>query len=401
MQQDYENGRQAPVIAGPGCLARLPELRRQHGAERYLLITDAGLEASGLLAPYLAELEQDAEVTRFVAPAGEPTVATVDQAAKVVRDLDAPLVLGIGGGTALDIAKLVAALAASPGRMNQYLLGRSPWLGKAPAVMIPTTSGTGSEVTRTSILADDTGRKLWAWGDELLPEAILLDPRLTRSLPAPLTAATGLDAFVHALEATTGRNRNRLIESQGLAAIRLIGASLPEAVHTPANLEARQQLQEAACLAGMAIDNGGTGIAHNIGHALGSLYHLPHGVAVAIAVEATLAWSIEGHEAIFASSAHALMPGSGAKALAGLFTELADASAFDQALAPFADLEMDAATLAEVMRAEENAPMANNAARIPEEKDWQPLAELTVATFQRRQKRLQDTRITTEGEEFA
>ncbi|MDI4638116.1 MULTISPECIES: iron-containing alcohol dehydrogenase [Halomonadaceae] len=385
MHQDYQTGRQAPVIAGPGCLARLPELRRQHGAERYLLITDAGLEASGLLKPYLAELEQDAEVTRFIAPAGEPSVATVDQAAQAARELQAPLVLGIGGGTALDIAKLVAALTASPGRMDQYLLARSPWLGKAPAVMIPTTSGTGSEVTRTSILADETGRKLWAWGDELLPEAVLLDSRLTRSLPAPLTAATGLDAFVHALEATTGRNRNRLIESQALAAIRLVGAALPEAVQTPNNLEARQQLQEAACLAGMAIDNGGTGIAHNIGHALGSLYHLPHGVAVAIAVEASLAWSIEGHEATFAASAHALMAGSEAKALTELVTELADASAFDQALAPFANLEMDATALAEVMQAEENAPMANNAARIPEGDDWQHLAELTVATFQHRQ----------------
>lgn len=385
MHQDYQTGRQAPVIAGPGCLARLPELRRQHGAERYLLITDAGLEASGLLKPYLAELEQDAEVTRFIAPAGEPSVATVDQAAQAARELQAPLVLGIGGGTALDIAKLVAALTASPGRMDQYLLGRSPWLGKAPAVMIPTTSGTGSEVTRTSILADETGRKLWAWGDELLPEAVLLDSRLTRSLPAPLTAATGLDAFVHALEATTGRNRNRLIESQALAAIRLVGAALPEAVQTPDNLEARQQLQEAACLAGMAIDNGGTGIAHNIGHALGSLYHLPHGVAVAIAVEASLAWSIEGHEATFAASAHALMAGSEAKALPELVTELADASAFDQALAPFSNLEMDATALAEVMQAEENAPMANNAARIPEGDDWQHLAELTVATFQHRQ----------------
>ncbi|QFT85507.1 NAD-dependent methanol dehydrogenase [Halomonas sp. THAF12] len=398
MQQDYENGRQAPVIAGPGCMARLPELRRQQGAARYLLITDAGLEASGMLAPYVAELEKDAEVIRFIAPAGEPSVATVDQAAQVVRELDAPLVLGIGGGTALDIAKLVAALAASPGKMETYLLGRSPWVGKAPAVMVPTTSGTGSEVTRTSILADDAGRKLWAWGDELLPEAVLLDPELTRSLPAPLTAATGLDAFVHALEATTGRNRNRLIESQALAAIRLIGAALPEAVHAPANLEARQQMQEAACLAGMAIDNGGTGIAHNIGHALGSLYHLPHGVAVALAVEATLAWSIEGHEAVFAAGAHALMPGSEAQELPELFTALADASGFDQALTPFVDLEMNATALAEVMQAEENAPMASNAARIPEPGDWQPLAELTVATFERRRQRLQDISTTTEAE---
>lgn len=135
--------------------------------------------------------------------------------------------IGLGGGTALDIAKLVAALAESPGDMADYLLAKTPWAGRVPAVMVPTTSGTGSEVTRTSILTDPEGRKLWAWGDELLPDAVLLDPALTLGLPATLTATTGLDAFVHALEATTGQGQHTFIEATALQAIRLVGAALP------------------------------------------------------------------------------------------------------------------------------------------------------------------------------
>ncbi|WP_136248240.1 iron-containing alcohol dehydrogenase [Halomonas borealis] len=384
MTRDFETGRQAPVIAGPGCLDRLPALRQQHAADSYLIVSDGGLAATGLVEALSTTLGNDAPVSQFIAPAGEPTIATVDAAAGQARRLAAPLVVGLGGGTALDIAKLVAGLAKSPGPMEDYLLARNPWSGRAPSVMVPTTSGTGSEVTRTSILADEQDRKLWAWGDELLPDAVLLDPELTRSLPAPITVATGLDAFVHALEAATGQGRNHFIEAPALQAIRLVGQSLEGAVTTPDDLAARQQMQEAACLAGMAIDNGGTGIAHNIGHALGTLYHLPHGVAVALAVEASLPWSVQGHDAIFTPAAHALSPGSQGQDLPALFTALADATRFNQALAPFRDVRMDAETLAAVMQAEENAPMANNAARRPTASDWLPLAEATVAVFDAR-----------------
>ncbi|MGM0982714.1 MAG: iron-containing alcohol dehydrogenase [Pseudomonadota bacterium] len=384
MPTNFMTGRQVPLVVGAGALSRLPELCRAHGASSALVVTDAGIAATGLVDRLATLLGDTLPVARFTAPTGEPTLATVDAGAEAARELASPLVIGLGGGTALDIAKLVAALAESPGAMADYLLARSPWTGRAPAVMIPTTSGTGSEVTRTSIVADDRGRKQWAWGDELLPEAVMLDPELTRTLPTPLTAATGLDAFVHALEASSGQGRHVFIEASALQAMRLIGQALPRTVSVPDDLEARQQMQVAACLAGQAIDNGGTGLGHNIGHALGSLYHLPHGVAVTLGVEATLAWTIEGREAVFAPAAEALAKGDTAHDLPARFSALADAARFDTALAPFTDLEMDAEALAATMQAEENAPMADNAARRPGPDDWHALAEATVALFERR-----------------
>lgn len=381
----FHTGRQTPIIAGPGSLEQLPELRRRLGASRYMVISDQGLAATGLVDALVDNLTADAEVDTFLAPTGEPSVATADAAAAEVRALPGrPLVIGLGGGTALDIAKLVAALAESQGDMENYLLARTPWSGRVPAVMVPTTSGTGSEVTRTSILTDAGGRKLWAWGDELLPDAVLLDPVLTRGLPAPLTATTGLDAFVHALEATTGQGRHTFIEAPALQAIRQVGETLPMAVTNPHDLVARQRMQEAACLAGQAIDNGGTGIAHNIGHALGSCFHLPHGVAVTLALEASLAWSVADNEACFAPAAHALKAGCKAQELPGLFRELADQTNFNQALAPFTTLTLDAEALALTMQKDENAPMAHNAARRPTGEDWQWLADATVSVFERR-----------------
>lgn len=384
MLMNFTTGRQVPLLVGAGTLSRLPELCQAHGARSALIVTDTGIAATGLVNRLTSLLGDALPVTRFIAPDGEPTLATVDAGAVAARELDSPLVIGLGGGTALDIAKLVAALATSPGAMADYLLAHAPWAGRAPAVMIPTTSGTGSEVTRTSIVADDRGRKQWAWGDELLPTAVVLDPELTRTLPAPLTAATGLDAFVHALEATSGRGRHVFIEASALQAMRLIGQALPRAVTAPDDLEARQQMQIAACLAGQAIDNGGTGLGHNIGHALGSLYHLPHGVAVTLGVEATLAWTIAGRESVFAPAAQALASGDAPRDLPARFSALADAARFNAALAPFAGLKMDAEDLAVTLQAEENAPMADNAARRPGNHDWNVLAEATVSLFERR-----------------
>lgn len=384
MTKTFDTARQVPLIVGEHLLHRIIELRDAHHAASVLIVTDAGIAATDLVARVRQAIGSECPVHTFIAPAGEPTVDTVDDGARRVRAIDKPLVIGLGGGTALDIAKLLAALAKSPGPMADYLLARTPWAGRAPSIMIPTTSGTGSEVTRTSIVSDDRGRKQWAWGDALLPDAVILDATLTRSLPGPLTATTGLDAFVHALEATTGGARNALIAAPALQAIRLIGQALPRAVAEPGDLSARQDMQLTACLAGQAIDNGGTGLGHNIGHALGTLYHLPHGLAVALAVEATLEWSIAESAEVFAPAADALKNGSTARALPTLFSALAEAADINAALNPFVDLTMNANDLAATMQAEENAPMANNAARRPRPDDWLPLARATVALFEQR-----------------
>src|SRR5262249_2734713 len=147
---------------------------------------------------------------------------------------------------------------------------------------------------------------LWTWGDEMLPDIVILDPSATVTMPAHVTTATGLDAFVHALEACSGQRRNGLSAAPATHAMRLVVEHLPRAVDSPGDLAARQGMQEAALLAGMAIDNCGTGIAHSIGHALGSLYHVPHGVAVAIGLRAALPWNVSGAGEAYEVAAAAL-----------------------------------------------------------------------------------------------
>lgn len=377
MNLSYETGPVPAVMAGPGCCARLAE-RLPGDARSLLLVCDAGVAAAGLPERVETALASSLTFERFVAPAGEPKVATIDAAAEVARGLDRPVVVGLGGGTAMDIAKLVAALTCNPGSVAQYALGARPLEGRAPAFMIPTTAGTGAEVARTCVLSDDDGRKLWAWSPELGPDGILLDPGLTLSLPAGVTIATGLDAFVHALEATSGQAGNRWIEAMALAAIRLVRANLATVAARPDDLAARQAMQEAALLAGMAIDAGGTGIAHNIGHALGTCYHLPHGVAVALGLQASLDWSVTGAPGRFSAAAAAFEPGFEAAQLSAGCGDWMESLDFGPIAAALLPDRLDSDIIAAAMAADENAPMARNSARPPQADEFRDLAERVV-----------------------
>ena len=244
-------------------------------------------------------------LVHVVAP-GEPSVASVDAAAAAARSLDAPLVVGVGGGSALDTAKQVAVVLAGEHGIERYLLGRHPFAGRRPIVAIPTTSGTGAEATRTCVLTDGSGRKVWTWGDELLPDVVVLDPAATATMPPSVTTSTGLDAYVHALEAVTGQRRAERPPAPALRALVLVTQHLPRRSATVATSTPGPACSRRRSWPATAIDGCGTGMAHAIGHALGTLYHLPHGAAVAIGLEATLAWNVEGASDAFAPVAAAL-----------------------------------------------------------------------------------------------
>ena len=311
-----------------------------------------------------------------VIPGGEPTVRSVDAAAEAVRSVDRPLVVGAGGGSALDTAKLAASVAAGRAGVEHYLLSAAPLPVGPPVVAIPTTSGTGSEVTRTSVLTDAAGRKSWAWGDELLPALVVLDPTLTTSVPPHVTAATGLDAFVHAVEAVTGRRADRDVASPAMEAIELVARHLPDAVARPDDLDARRAMQDAAMLAGVAIDAGGTGIAHSIGHALGTLGHVPHGVAVAAGLRAALEWNIAGSDGAYAPVAAAL--GCSVTEVPRRVDALLDGCRFAEVVQRAGPLEIDADSLAAAMIADENRPMYDNNCRLAGDDDRRLLAETTL-----------------------
>jgi len=368
------------LVAGIGALCALPEQLHRLHARALLLISDQGMAAAGWAGRVHDLLADRYPVDTFLAPPGEPCIATVDAGVTAARILGTGVaVVGLGGGTALDIAKLVAAVSAGTRPMQDYMMCANPYAGKLPSLMIPSTSGTGAEVTRTCVVTDVDGRKSWAWGDELCPDVALLDPEITVTLPPTLTAATGIDAFVHAVEAATAQRVNAIVEGYALQAIRLICTALATAVAEPHDLKARQQMQEAACLAGIAINQCGTGIAHNIGHALGTVAHLPHAIAVAIAMERSLAWSVDADPGRYQAVASAMRPGTSGNDVPHLFMELLEAADFDRAARPYHGTKVGYAGLLDSMLSAENLPMMANNARVPTQDEMGYLASRVVA----------------------
>ena len=281
------------------------------------------------------------------------------------------MVIGVGGGSALDTSKLAAAAAAANVSAQRYELCANP----LPAhglfrICVPTTAGTGSEATRTSVFANASGAKVWAWGVELKPHLALLDPSLSTGLPARLTAATGVDALVHAIEAVTIRRANPLNDATGLQAIRLVVRHLKRAVEAPDDLDARGGMLMAACLAGMAIDGSGTGIAHAIGHALGTVGHVHHGRAVGLSLRVALGWNAEAAPERHAAVAEAMgIARDGrsdrdvAAALAPAYDRFLRSVGLPIALSSDGLGEKDAKRLAEVTMSVENEPMRKSNCR--------------------------------------
>jgi alcohol dehydrogenase class IV len=356
---DFQLDRIPAITRRAGALADLGTLAARLGGGRpVLLLADHALPAMAEAAA--ASLRQAGlVVTLFTDIKSDPTTSQVDAACAVVRVSGVGVVVALGGGSAMDAGKAAAALAADPAPAATYALAGTPLPASfLPSICIPTTAGTGSETTRVAVLTDAMGRKTWLWGDSLKPAAVILDPELTLGLPAHLTAATGLDALVHAIEASTNRNANDASRMFGHAAIRLVARHLPVVLAAPADLAARAGLQWAAALAGVAIDTAGTAIAHCLGHAMASLRPIHHGRAVTIAMQASLGWAqAEDPHGNFAAAAAAL----GAPDLASGFAALLAASGIATSLEGWHGITAE--TLAGVAAAPENAPMRNSTAR--------------------------------------
>lgn len=378
-------------------LARVPRITLGAGAHRslpgiaaslvppgsaVLLVADPGLAGTGMTAGIEAGLrEAGYAVEVFSDIKSDPTIVQADAAAARARAGDAALLVALGGGSALDLGKAVAAIAGAAAPAEAYALCAAPLPAtRLKTVCIPTTSGTGSETTRTAILSDAAGAKLWFWGEELKADAVVLDPELTVSLPPHLTAATGIDALVHAVEAATNRNAHPANDLYAFEAIRLVAAHLLTAVRDPTNLEARQGLALAAALAGTAIDNCGTAIAHNIGHALASLRPIHHGRAVGIAMLASLPWNVGRDETgRFAACAAAM----GAEATGAGFIAAYGRLVRDSGMALSVADEMagvSAETLAAQMNRPENIAMIRSNAREAGEEDRLALARAVLQT---------------------
>lgn len=285
------------VVFGPGRIAILgAEVVARAGAKaRVLMVADAGVVAAGLTAAAEASLA-DAGVTMrvFTDVRSDPLAAQIDGAARAARELNADIVVGLGGGSAVDVAKMAAGVASGIAPAESYALQCDPFSdGVLPIIAVPTTSGTGAEMSQAMVFTAESGAKVWTDAADLRPVLALLDPELTYSLPAPLTAATGVDALVHAMESVTSHRTKPQTPAPALAAIRLVRQYLPTAVREPENVEARSAMIIAAALAGRAIDSGGTTIAHALGHALGAVGHVHHGRSVGLSLRVALPGNVE------------------------------------------------------------------------------------------------------------
>ncbi|MFQ1652679.1 iron-containing alcohol dehydrogenase [Aeromonas veronii] len=272
------------LLAGEQALEQLASELTSLGAHRPLLLTDKGVNATGLatlLANVLAEGELPVAAIWDEIPADSST-AVVERIAKRYRELDCDSLVALGGGSVIDTAKAVNILTSMGGdHLLDYSGAGCLTRPLKPLAVVPTTAGTGSEVTLVAVIKDETsGRKVPFTSPFLLPQLAVLDPRMTQGLPLNITAATAMDAMTHAIEAFIGTAKNPVSDALALMAVEKIASALPQIIHDPQNKQLRLQLAEGSTLAGMAFSNSMVGLVHALGHSLGARCHLPHGLCM-------------------------------------------------------------------------------------------------------------------------
>jgi alcohol dehydrogenase class IV len=285
----------AQILCEIGASRRLAELCRERGAQRVLIVTDPGISKLGLLAdvlPGFARTELTVEV--FDQVIADPPEAILLAAVEQAKALKAQLIIGFGGGSSMDVAKLVALLAHPDcGQELAQIYGVGNARGqRLPLILVPTTAGTGSEVTQISIITTGETTKMGVVSPLLLPDLALLDAELTLGLPPAVTAATGIDAMVHAIEAyTSALKKNPLSDLLAREALRLLAANLDEVVHNGGNREARQAMLLGSCLAGQAFANAPVAAVHALAYPLGGHFHIPHGLSNALVLPHVLGFN--------------------------------------------------------------------------------------------------------------
>ncbi|KZK76037.1 1,3-propanediol dehydrogenase [Pseudovibrio sp. Ad13] len=301
----------ASVVCEPGAVQKLDELTLKTIGKRVYLVSDKGLMTAGLVDPVIAQLvAAGIDVTLFDDVVADPPEAIVLQAADLAKAADVDGVIGLGGGSSLDVAKLVALLVGG-GEQLTDIYGVGMVKGKRlPLILIPTTAGTGSEVTPISIITTGEAEKKGVVSPSLLPDVALLDADLTVGLPPHVTAATGIDAMVHAIEAYTSTSANNNPVSKVLAqeALRLLGANIEKAVNTPQDKEARSNMLLGSMLAGQAFANSPVAAVHALAYPIGGIFHVPHGVSNALVLPHVMRFNLPTCAQAYAELAPLVFP---------------------------------------------------------------------------------------------
>lgn len=279
------------LLTGPGAIEQLAAELTRLDVDNPLIVTDAALVQSGTVALAVAQLgERSHAIFDRVLP--DPEIAIVEDCMHVYREGGHDGLIGVGGGSAIDIAKSVAAYAGYHGALpDLFGVDQVPRKGP-PLIAIPTTAGTGSEVTNVAILSDKQAQlKKGIVSDYLLPDVALISPQMTLTCPRSVTAASGVDALVHAIESYLSLNASPITDALALGAIRLIARALPKAYANPNNLQARDDMATASLMAGMAFGNAGVGAVHALAYPLGGRFNIAHGVSNALLLPHVMHWN--------------------------------------------------------------------------------------------------------------
>lgn len=269
---------------GPGSVKKLAGLLRDTiPGKKVFFVTDAGLGKSGLVDPVVEDLRKNGYTVKiFDRVQPNPKNSDCDLGGEEIRTLGADMVLAFGGGSVIDSAKAIALLHTHGGKITQYEGRGVSTRSVTPIIAVPTTAGTGSEVTKSSVITDtERSFKMSMRDIRMAPKLAVVDPELTYNLPAPLTASTGMDALVHAIEAYTCKAATPLSDTWAKEAMRLIYPSLRLAVHK-GDEEARDKMMLGSTMAGVAFSHSDVAAVHCLAEALGGLYDTPHGVANSI-----------------------------------------------------------------------------------------------------------------------
>ena len=282
------------IFFGAGAIENLAAEIRRLGGKRVALVTDPGIAKAGLDVPVRAELRKGRlghEVFSGVEP--DPPIGNAEAAAAMAREMRADVVVGLGGGSAMDTAKAAAVLLGNPGPLTLYAgVNQVPRPGP-PTMFIPTTAGTGSEATCVAVLTDTERKvKMGVFSDLMFGRAAFLDPALTLGLPPAATAHTGLDALIHGIESYTGRSVSLLSETLALQSIELAARHLRRAYADGGDLEARAGMLKSSLLAGMAFTTTQCAAAHSFSMALGGAHHIPHGLATTLFLPAVMEYNL-------------------------------------------------------------------------------------------------------------
>jgi len=296
------------IIIGEGSASEIGKEARALGGRKVLIVTDQGVVRSGILDSVLESLRKEKLKTKvFDEVEPEPPARIVDKCAEVVRKEKFNLVIGVGGGSSLDVAKGVSILATNKGVVLDYVgVDTVPKPG-LPKILVPTTAGTGSEVTRVFVITDEQeNTKKVVYTNFNIANVAILDPLLTLSLPQSVTADTGVDALVHAIEAYVSVNSTPFSDMLALHAISLISENLPKAYAKGSDLEARYNMLLAATVAGLAFTSGGLGAVHGLAYVLGTEYHMSHGRSNAIMLPHVMRYNLIGNYRKYANIAEAM-----------------------------------------------------------------------------------------------